>query len=460
MISDKPDNKERILSFLIFVPAYFHVMLAFENGFYEDGKKWLTAILLVLFTAAYIAASEWLFPDVKPSHESRFWMCCMLLITVGILFPLFHFPWGRWHDDTVFPNWQKYLSLHAFAIYWLLVRSGRLTEGKSGHMLPLDALNGAVLIPFGNLFLRIRIMASTVFTRKENKTDTDDAADGKDTETAVSDETGRKSSQLSARTVSWIAGICAAVVGLILFSSALRQLSSADDSFRRFIDNLTGWFDDFQFEGKYIAYGFAALPVSAYLFGLLAGIRRTDPAKIRHQGTAFLEGVSKAARVKSAIWGIIIALFSVFYLIFFFMQAEYLFGAFIGRLPDGFIVSEYARQGFFELLRVMAVNMVLYWFALRTSESSGKGSAAARFLEAMQILLILESMLFAVVACSKLILYISVFGFTVKRLQSTWLVLAAFGLVLALLINRLTGRRTAKTWILTCGISWSLLCLL
>lgn len=35
MVSDKPDNKERILSFLIFVPAYLHVLLAFESGIYE-----------------------------------------------------------------------------------------------------------------------------------------------------------------------------------------------------------------------------------------------------------------------------------------------------------------------------------------------------------------------------------------------------------------------------------------
>ena len=458
MVSDKPDKKERILSFLIFVPAYLHVLLAFESGIYEPttGGKWLTAVLLVLFTAAYIVAAEWLFRDVKMPRESRIWLGCILLITAGILFTLFQFPWGRWHDDTVFPNWQKYLSLHAFAIYWLLVRSDRLTEGKSGHMLPLDALNGAVLIPFGNLFLRIRIMAATLFRHKGTDPDTAEAAECE----AVGPASVQKSSQLSARAVSWIAGICAAVVGLILLSSALRQLSSADDTFGHFIDSLTEWFADFQFEGKYIAYGFAALPVSAYLFGLLAGTRRTEPARIRRQGSAFLEGVGKAARVKSLIWGIIIAVFSVFYLIFFFLQAEYLFGAFTGRLPDGFIVSEYARQGFFELLRVMAVNMILYWFALRTSVRNGKAGAAARFLEAMQILLILESMLFAVVACSKLILYISVFGFTVKRLQSTWLVLAAFGLVLALLINRLTGRRTARPWILACGISWSLLCLL
>lgn len=35
-------------------------------------------------------------------------------------------------------------------------RSGRLTGGESGHLLPLDALYAFVIIPFKNFFLRIR----------------------------------------------------------------------------------------------------------------------------------------------------------------------------------------------------------------------------------------------------------------------------------------------------------------
>ncbi len=47
------------------------------------------------------------------------------------------------------------------------------------------------------------------------------------------------------------------------------------------------------------------------------------------------------------------------YLLFISMQAKYLFGAFWGALPEGFSYSEYARQGFFELCRVAAINIVI-----------------------------------------------------------------------------------------------------
>ena len=484
MISDRPDNKERILSFLIFVPAYLHVLIAFESNIlsyvYDDGK-WLSIILLVLFTAAFIAAVEWMYHDEKPSCENPVWLGCLITITVGILLSQLHFPWGNWHDDTVFPDWEKYLSLHAFAIYWVLVRSNRLAEGHSGHMLPLDALNGSVLFPFRYLFLRIQVMFAALFSRNKNRSEAQaEPAQTTPAQTAPADvpENGeaavqpdisktvlypsdnQKNAGLSSKAVAWIAGICAALVGMILLSSALRQLSSADDSFRRFFDGMTEWFSAIHFEGKYIGYAFAALPVSAYLFGLIAGTHRIEIEAVHKESAALMEGVNRAAKVKALVWGIIITVFSAFYLIFFILQAEYLFGAFIGKLPDGFIVSQYARQGFFELLRVLAINLILYWCALRTSDKDSRDSAAGRFLKVMEVLLILESMLFAVVACSKLVLYISIFGFTVKRLQSTWLVLAAFGGMLALLIHRLTGRKTARIWTIACGVSWSLLCLL
>ena len=62
----------------------------------------------------------------------------------------------------------------------------------------------------------------------------------------------------------------------------------------------------------------------------------------------------------------------VVYLLFISMQAKYLFGAFWGALPEGFSYSEYARQGFFELCRVAAINIVIL---LATKLISGEQSA-------------------------------------------------------------------------------------
>lgn len=48
-------------------------------------------------------------------------------------------------------------------------RSGRLTGGESGHLLPLDALYAFVIIPFKNFFLRIRCVLFALKPKKERK---------------------------------------------------------------------------------------------------------------------------------------------------------------------------------------------------------------------------------------------------------------------------------------------------
>ena len=73
--------------------------------------------------------------------------------------------------------------------------------------------------------------------------------------------------------------------------------------------------------------------------------------------------------------------------------------------------------------------------------------------------LLIESMLFAVVALSKLVLYIDCFGFTPKRLQSTWLVcVLLFGSACAL-YTHLTGKKSMRVWMIFGAVTLSLLCI-
>ena len=77
----------------------------------------------------------------------------------------------------------------------------------------------------------------------------------------------------------------------------------------------------------------------------------------------------------------------------------------------------------------------------------------------MTAALLIESMLFAVVALSKLVLYIDCFGFTPKRLQSTWLVcVLLFGSACAL-YTHLTGKKSMRVWMIFGAVTLSLLCI-
>ena len=161
-------------------------------------------------------------------------------------------------------------------------------------------------------------------------------------------------------------------------------------------------------------------------------------------------------KVPNLVWTLLTGAFCLLYLLFFAVQSRYLFGAFTRTLPEGFIVSQYAREGFFELCKVMAVNFVLLWLVSRMSRTPVRENRPTLIL---CLILLAESLLFAVVAFSKIALYIDCFGFTPLRLQSSWLVCVLFAGCLAFGWNLLTGKKSMRAWMVFSAVTLSLLCL-
>ena len=186
------NRREQLLAFGLYVLAYLYL-----------GYQWWA---LPLFTAGFIAAAEYLFREQKRSWESWVWLGCVLLVTGCIAWRGLH----PYQYDSRYPelvNHEYILSeklllfiLHIFAVYWLMSRSGRLTGGESGHLLPLDALYAFVIIPFKNFFLRIRCVLFALKPKKERK--------------------------INAGAVA--AAVLAAFVVLVLLVMAMTQLSAAE----------------------------------------------------------------------------------------------------------------------------------------------------------------------------------------------------------------------------------------
>ena len=393
---------------LCYAAAYCYIL-------YLDNPKWLplTAALLVGIT-------ELLLWNANRSWESFIWLGCFVCACIG----------GTLRRFGVWDGAQLALFIHIFFVWWVLARSGKLAEGKSGHLLPLDAVNGFFVIPFGNFFLRLR---SLIFAGKA---------------LLPKPEAGKKK-----RPWGWIAG--AAVLCLLLFVGAVNLLMEADAGFGALLEGAAEWFR-FDWDGIVWVRLLCSLPVGAWLFGLMGGSRRMSGERLARQRGSISEALEKLKKVPAGFWTAVIAVFSALYLVFFVVQARYLFGAFTRTLPEGFIVSEYARQGFFELCKVMAVNFALLWL---TTRMVSRETAEQRSFLIACIVLLAESMVFAVIALSKLGLYISCFGFTPLRLQSTWLVcvlLAGCGLWTYTL---LTGRPVFRKWMIFGGVTLSVLCL-
>ena len=117
------------------------------------------------------------------------------------------------------------------------------------------------------------------------------------------------------------------------------------------------------------------------------------------------------------------AVLAVIYLLFCLVQIAVLFTGGENLLPEGYTYARYAREGFFQLLAVSAMNVLLVIISQRRFESS----------RALRILLCLVSGCTYVMELSsawRMILYVQVYGFTFLRLLVLW-----FLLVLAIVLG-------------------------
>ena len=416
-----PSAPERIAAFALYALAYLYVRE--YHTLYESPL--LPRLWLLGFFAGFVALSELLHRSTPRPRESWVWLGCCLVCLASLLL-------GRgqvWRGLSEF--WAEDLTvlfLHLFAVWWLLSRSGRLSEGESGRLLPLDALWGFVCIPFRHIFFRVRTVLYTLTHLRSGKGP-------------------------GAAALGWSALALCAAAGLFALAAGL--LMEADSAFAALLERFSDLFR-IELDEEFVARLVLSLPVGAYLFGLIAGTARTQPETLRERGARVCAALERLRRVPGGVWCALTGAFCLFYAVFFALQFRYLFGAFTRTLPEGFIVSQYAREGFFELCKVMAVNFLLLWLVARSAK---RPLREAPLLRALALALLAESLLFAVVAASKLGLYIDCFGFTPKRLASSWLVcVLACGCVCAGL-RILREKRTFRPWLLFSAVSAALLTL-
>ena len=407
------DGAELVFSLLSYIAAYLYVSLFFNDlgRFSQDTEPLWRVLPIALFA---VLAGLVLNRKKKAPAESWFWLVCLLILVFSLTFRFY----GVWNQG------QLFLLVHAFMVWWILSRSGLFLEQKSSRYLPMDGINGLFVIPFLHYFLRIRSIVKGLSLRLQR-------GKGK------------------GRNLVWIIG--AVLLSLLLFSAAAHLLMQADS---HFASSLRDVFDSLRLNEETLFYFVFSLPVGAYIYGLIGGSARMENDLIYRQKNAINHFLSVIRRVPASVWSIVIFLFSVLYIAFFALQTGYFLGAFTHTLPEGFIVSQYAREGFFELCRVLAINFALLWLVTRMSERDVKSSL---LLKISCLLLLLESLLFAVIAGSKILLYVSNFGWTPLRIQSLWLVGVLALACLFWAVNLLSEKKPFRLWFM---LSAGSLCLL
>ena len=202
-----------------------------------------------------------------------------------------------------------------------------------------------------------------------------------------------------------------------------------------------------------------AVPVCFYLYGLMSRSAKSDGARENRFASWLTKFMGKGKTASAIVVYIAAGVFVLAYLLFFIKRLAYMMGGFSGDVPDGMLVSHYAREGFFELVGIMAVNMCVYLAIILfgKSDQGGKFSVPAKILVT---LLMVESIIFAVIAMSKLGLYYSIYGYTPKRILAMWATLAlgfAAGLTI-ITVHR--GKPHFRAGVLFTSVSYIAICVL
>lgn len=155
-----------------------------------------------------------------------------------------------------------------------------------------------------------------------------------------------------------------------------------------------------------------SVPVAALLFSVFCSSKERKLDGFSTQEKADSIG-ARIKRIPAIVFLIPSLTLLVIYGLFFFSQWSFYMGAFSGILPEDYTAAEYARNGFFELCAVAALNALLCTsFTIFAKKS---GNAANVLKKAANTLLALATLILIATAFSKLALYIERFDLTYTR---------------------------------------------
>lgn len=355
-----------------------------------DGKFALCALLLgflfvrwvlfswqgwgvTVFTLLYCLAVSLYLQKKGLAFSQAGWFWLAALILTGISYAL-------WSNNSMEP-WRSLL-LFGSAVYWVISATGLPILGKTSNWLGLDAINGLAVIPFRNFTCHYNSLA--FFSRNKKA----------------------GAEQLFSIALGLFFTL---IVGLLVMPLLFRADSGG---FARMTDKIWAFIGAEEVV-ELLVQSLLAIPVAAYLFGLVAGSAHKRGVSVFNQ-EAIRRAASSLCLLPEATVFTLLGMLCVLYVLFVGSQVPYFFSAFYGQRPEGWqVYSEYARSGFFELCRIVAINLFVLTGANLFSKKSEKDSLG---LKALNCVLSLLTLLLIATAFSKMALYIDVYGLSVRRL--------------------------------------------
>lgn len=358
------DRKDGIFALVTFVLGFY-----FARWVLFSWQGWG----VTLFTLGYCGAvTLYLVKKGVPIPRAGwFWLTVVGL--TGISFSL-------WTNNGLEP-WRS-LFLFGSAVYWVICATGLPILGKTSNFIGLDGFNGLFVIPFKNFGCQYKSLAFL----------------------------GSNQRAAGRQILSIALGL---FLTLIVAAIVLPLLLKADSGgFSKITSGVLAYLQRMRF-GEYFVNVILAIPIAAYLFGLVAGSAHKRGCYLFKKDST-LKAISNLRVLPTATIYTLLGLLCSLYVMFIGSQLPYFFSAFVGERPEGWqVYSEYARSGFFELCRIAAINLSVLMVANLLSIKLCKDSKVLKILNSL--LSILTLVLIAT-AMSKMAMYIGAYGLSMRRL--------------------------------------------
>ncbi|MBO4927340.1 MAG: DUF4173 domain-containing protein [Clostridiales bacterium] len=379
------------------------------------------AILWLELSMRQLQLSGRFSPTPIQKIEPRFWEAILLLLAISTYN-------GSLCGLSLF-------FIHMVVIYMVQVGTGHLLTDRSSCLMPMDLTNGCFRLTFGNIGTRFCTVAECL--RRCTAPAALSSGNSSETSGSITNDT----TCTEKRKPGHICGIIGILFFIfIIFNIALSNLASVDKNFSYALFSIDQFWEQISISESMIKFLFS-LPVGAFLFGLYQGCVNKDNEQEAEFHNKLLAHSTKLRIMPDKLFAAVMSAFIAVYLAFYVSQASYMFSAFAGVLPEAFTASEYAVSGFHELINVVIINFILL------SLVRIFGSKDNRLLHILSIVLMAESMVFAAISASKIILYMSRFGYTVSRTLGLWGTSVVFvGAALAI-VYLVTRKRTFAPWL-------------
>ena len=212
------------------------------------------------------------------------------------------------------------------------------------------------------------------------------------------------------------------IVGIVFSIVILLLLMSADDYFNKFVSK------------AFISINFDFSKIMQFVIFFII-IFSIGVNLIRNRYVVLKE--NKTRKIDHTIIISMLSVINLVFVLFLISEISKLCGNFL-QIPNGYIYSSYAREGFFQLLFVTIINFSIILYLLYKTNVIKEN----KIIRNLVLILIAFSVLLIFNSYYRMFLYIGKFGFTNLRLQVILFLLMElilFGIIIKKIINKINN---------------------